>query len=113
MMLVGYVFHPWVKLMKAHGVTPRALADDLTIIATGTGQEKRLKDAYECTFQYLVDIGAKPAPNKCYTFSTSAETRFRLSMQVWKPFQQHIKVVLSARDLGGTSPPKLSSLGER
>jgi hypothetical protein len=101
MMLVGFTFHPWVRLMRAHGVTPRALADDLTIMASGNGHEARLKEAFECTFHYLLDIGAKPAPSKCFTFSTCADTRFRLSMQIWRPMQQHIKVVLSSRDLGG------------
>ena len=40
MMIVGYIFHPWVNLMKEMDVQPRGLADDLTITAIGEDHEK-------------------------------------------------------------------------
>jgi hypothetical protein len=101
MMLTGFSFHPWVALMRSYDVIPRALADDLTIIAIGPGHERRFRDAYDMTFLYLHHLGAKPAPKKCYTYSTSGETRQRLRMHYWQQIQAHVEVVLEARDLGG------------
>ena len=46
MTIVAYLFHPWVKLMRAHGVKPRGLADDLTITAFGANHEKRVRAAF-------------------------------------------------------------------
>ena len=44
---------------------------------------------------------AKPAPKKCFTFSTSPDTRFRLSNHYWQELGAKVEVVLEARDLGG------------
>ena len=101
MMFTGFTFHPWVSLMKSLGVKPRGLADDLTITATGEGHEKRFRQGYEVTMQYLKALGAKPAPKKCFTFSTSPDTRFRLSNHYWQELGAKVEVVLEARDLGG------------
>jgi hypothetical protein len=101
MMLVGFTFHPWVKLMRSLGTRPRALADDLTITAVGANHEARFKEGFVQTMQYLIALAARPAPNKCFTFSTEESTRFRLSMQYWQVVQTKIKVVSDARDLGG------------
>ena len=101
MSIVSYMFHPWVKLMKARGVQPRGFADDLTITATGPRHEQSFRDAYEATFYYLGDLGARPAPKKCFTFNTSADTRFRLGMHHWRAVDTTINVIMNTRDLGG------------
>ena len=101
MMLTSFTFHPWVSQMRSMKVIPRALADDLTIVAIGPNHEKRFKQAYGATMQYLDAIGAKPAPAKCFTFSTSQDTRFGLSRHYWQELQSRVKVALEARDLGG------------
>ena len=101
MTIIAYLFHPWVKLMKAHGAKPRGLADDLTITATGTNHEAIFKNAFDATFYYLKDLGAKPAPKKCFTFSTAADTRFKLQMHCWESLDTSLNVVNDTRDLGG------------
>ena len=82
-------------------VIPRGLADDLTVVAIGPGHERRSRDAYATTISYLFHLGAKPAPNKCFTFSSCAETRFRLSDYYWQGLQAKVRVTTEARDLGG------------
>ena len=101
MMFTGFSFHPWIALMKTLGVRPRGLADDLTITATGPGHEARFKQGYEMTMRYLKALGAKPAPKKCFTFSSSHDTRFRLTQHYWQELGAHVEVMLEARDLGG------------
>jgi hypothetical protein len=101
MMLTGFSFHPWVALMKTLQVTPRGLADDLTITAIGEGHEARFKRGYEATMEYLHRMGAKPAPKKCFTFSTSPATRTKLAHHYWDVLGVQVKVVQEARDLGG------------
>ena len=56
---------------------------------------------YEATMKYLRALGAKPAPKKCFTFSTHHDTRFRLAQHYWQELGAHVEVVLEARDLGG------------
>ena len=46
MMMTSFSFHPWVALMKSMYVILRGLADDLTVVATGPGHERRFRDAY-------------------------------------------------------------------
>ena len=101
MMFIGFSFHPWVALMKTLQVKPRGLADDLTITAIGEGHEARFKKGYEATMVYLHRLGAKPAPKKCFTFSTSPTTRLRLDYHYWDVLGAQVKVVQEARDLGG------------
>ena len=101
MTIIAYTFHPWVALMKARGGKPRGLADDLTITTTGPNHETCFRNAYDATFYYLKDLGAKPAPKKCFTFSTSADTRAKLRMHAWQSLGSSINVVNDTRDLGG------------
>ena len=100
MMMVGFSFHPWVALMKTMGAKPRGLADDLTIVAFGPGHEVRFRDAYSATMHYLRAFGAKPAPSKCLTFSSSAETRAKLAVHYWQVLQSNLAVISDTRDLG-------------
>ena len=101
MMLTGFTFHPWAAKIRAMQAILRGLADDLTIIAIGPGHERRFKLAYGETINFLHTIGAKPAPTKCFTFSSSADTRFRLRNHYWQEFRAKVTVVCEFRDLGG------------
>ena len=83
------------------GSNPWGLADDLTIYAIGERRECRFKRGYKATLAYLELIGAKPAPTKCYTFSSVSTTRFRLSQEYWSEVGSTVKVIQSTRDLGG------------
>jgi hypothetical protein len=87
--------------MKGVNVKPRGLADDLTIAAIWEGHERRFKQGLEATMKYLINLGAKPAPKKCFTFSSGPHTRCRLTNHYWQEIGAKVKVVLAARDLGG------------
>ena len=95
MTLIAFVLHPWAKLIRSMHAIPRELADDLTVYAIGHNHERRFKDGYNATLCYLTLIGAKPAPPKCFAFSTLPNTRFRLSQEVWKHIHTRIKVITS------------------
>jgi len=101
MMLTSFTFHPWVAKMRDMQVSPRGLADDLTVIAIRPNHEERFRRAFEETMRYLHTIGAKPAPNKCFTFSSNTATRVRLAAHHWQQLQAKVKVVREVRDLGG------------
>ena len=100
MMLTSFTFHLWVSQMRAMKVTPRALADDLTVVAFGPNHERRFRDAFAATMQYLKALGAKPAPSKCFTFSSLKDTRTRLEDFYWQDLQAKTKVITDCRDLG-------------
>ena len=100
MMMTSFTFHSWVAMMKPMGVKPRGLADDLTVVAFGLDHELRFKEAFTATMQYLHALGAKPAPNKCFTFSTVAETRLKLEEHYWQALKAKVKVISEVRDLG-------------
>ena len=100
MMMTAFSFHPWIALMKSMGVKPRGLADDLTIVAFGPDHERRFRDAFGATMQYLKALGAKPAPSKCFTFSSLQDTRTRLEDFYWQDLQAKTKVITDCRDLG-------------
>ena len=101
MMLVAFILHPWVAMMKAMSVKPRTLADDLLILAAGPGHEKLFKEAYLATFEYMQLIGARMAPAKCHTLSSNEVTRARLRAYLWQPINAYIPVAVHMRDLGG------------
>ena len=73
----------------------------MTIVSYGVNHEETFRQAYICTLSYLHLIGAKPAPKKCYTFSTLAITRIRLQHYLWEEVNATIPVATSIRDLGG------------
>jgi len=100
MMMTSFTFHPWVIMMKTMGVKPRGLADDLTVVAFGADHELKFKEAFNATMMYLHDLGAKPAPNKCFTFSSVADTRFKLEEHYWQTLHAKVKVVSDVKDLG-------------
>ena len=58
MTLVGFLFHPCARKMRAIDVIPRGLADDLTIYTIGGWHEIRVKNGYKETLDYLELIGA-------------------------------------------------------
>ena len=101
MTFIAFIFHPWTRMMRGMNVIPRCLADDLTVYAIGHNHEARFQASYAETLRYLTFVGAKPAPSKCYTFSTESITRFRLSQELWYDINAYVPVVQAVRDLGG------------
>ncbi len=47
MTLIALLMRPWMGLMREEGVTPRALADDLLMMAEGKGHGERVPRAME------------------------------------------------------------------
>ena len=102
MMLIAFLLHPWARMVRAMRATPRALADDLLVFATGDEHEAIFSRVYEATLDYVKAIGAKVAPTKCYTFSTIAATRAKLRCNVWAGLGRFVPTKCSFRDLGGS-----------
>ena len=101
MMLIAFLLHPWAKMVRAMRATPRALADDLLVFATGADHEAVFMRAYEATLDYIKALGAKVAPGKCFTFSTIAATRAKLGCHLWAGLSRTVPAKCSFRDLGG------------
>ena len=69
MTMIALLMVPWIHLMRELDVDPRALADDLMFTATGEGHRARTIRAMRASKQYFIDIGARVADNKCFTFA--------------------------------------------
>ena len=100
MMIVAIILRAWVVQMKALGVQPRLLADDLQLLSTGTRHLEHFEHAFTKTQEHLEDMGAKIAPQKCYTCSTNTTAREWLRTHRWRRLQRTIPVVNDVRDLG-------------
>ena len=99
MTMVALLLKPWVNLMRAHGIEPRTLTDDLFMYASGKRHGVRMASAMEKSREYFADIGAKVADNKCFVTSTCQGTRQALRHHQWKG-NIKIPVVNNFRDLG-------------
>ncbi len=69
MTMVALLMKPWLSKMHQAKVTPRCLADDLMIVATGHEHQSRYINAMNISREFFHDIGAKIADNKCFSFS--------------------------------------------
>ena len=98
---LAFVLAPWAKQIRALKATPRSLADDLLVIATGPNHEQIVKKAYSTTLSYLHCIRAAISAKKCFTFSTEATTREELRDYFWIHISARIPTATSFRDLGG------------
>ena len=90
---------PWVHQLRTIHCIPRALADDIHIIAQGQFHEERFRAGYEATLRYMQALGLKVSHKKCFLFSTVPETRPKLANHVWITLHKPIPVVLHFRDL--------------
>ena len=100
MMMVSLLLKPWINLMRVANVTPRCLADDLMIIATGHGHQSRTIKGMTLSRAYFQDIGAKVADKKCFCFATDTSTRSFLARYDWDGQGLQIPVINSFRDIG-------------
>ena len=69
MTMVAILMLPWIHLMRSLEVEPRVLADDLMLTAVREEHRMRTVRAMQASRQFFVDIGAKVAANKCFTFA--------------------------------------------
>ena len=75
MMVVAIIMRAWIMQMRSLAVKPRLLADDLQLISTGPRHLHNFEYAFNKTHAHLEDMGARIAPQKCYTCSTSTAAR--------------------------------------
>ena len=100
MAMVALLFKPWLSVMKQAKVTPRCLADDLMLIATGQEHQSRYINAMQLTRTFFTDIGAKIADKKCFSFAGDETTRQFLSKYEWDHEGLQIPTVSNFRDTG-------------
>jgi len=72
MMFIALLMYPWVCMCKELGLKPRVLADDVLLVSVGNEPQDFDQFIIGCdlTQEYILDMGAKAAPKKCFTFST-------------------------------------------
>ncbi len=100
MTMVALLLKPWVSVMHQANVTPRCLADDLLIIATGNHHQSRYINAMNLSRQFFHDIGAKVADKKCFSFAGDTKTREFLANYRWNDHSLQIPTVCNFRDIG-------------
>ena len=81
-------------------VNPRILAGDLQLMCTGSEHFDAFTRAFDATHQHLEDMGARLAPKKSITWSSSAATSKWLTTHRWDKPRRTIKVITDGRDLG-------------
>ena len=96
----AFMLVPWVHQLRTIHCIPRALADDILIIAQGQFHDERFRAGYEATLRYMQALGLKVSHKKCFLFSTVPETRPKLANHVWITLHKPIPVVLHFRDFG-------------
>ena len=101
MLMVAFMFKPWVNMIVSVRVVPRVLADDILVAAHGTFHAQAFDTGFRTTLQYVHDIGAAIAPDKSYLISTNRVTRKSLRLIQWPQLGgETIPVRLHVRDLG-------------
>ena len=101
MLMVAFLFRPWVNMVKTMSATPRILADDILVAAHGPTHFDTFTASFESTLTYIHDIGAAVAPDKSFLLSTNRVTRRSLRQLQWQAIGgAQIPVRLHVRDLG-------------
>ena len=100
MMIIAIMMLAWVNLMRAKGLHPRVLADDIMLLAFGEDHLRRFQSGFNATLGYIADMGGKVAASKSYVFSTHTTARAFLKQHNWPIINAAVKVVSHIRDLG-------------
>ena len=103
MMITSLLLRAWVVQMGEVYVIQRILADDLQLMCTGEGckdQLRNFRDGFDATHKYLEDLGAKLAPKRSITLSSSTIARKWLGMHRWRRPGRTITVITDGKDLG-------------
>ena len=93
MAIAALLMRAWVVEVKAMGVQPKVLADDVLMVAQGRSMLKKYAKALNFTHLYLQDLGAKVAPTKSYNFSSTEAGRKWLKKTWWPYIHTNISVV--------------------
>ena len=100
MVITSLLLRAWVKQMQKHDVTPRILADDLQLMCKGKDHLEKFARGFDKTFQHLEDMGARLAPKKSITWSSSPVARKWLAQHRWTKPGGTIRVITDGKDLG-------------
>ena len=101
MTMLAFLMAPWARHMRHLRAIPRALADDLMVLAIGKFCAHIFKKAFAATFSYLHCLGAKVTAKKCFTFCTSEAIRDDLRHHWWTHVGARIPTIVSILDLEG------------
>jgi hypothetical protein len=100
MTMVALIMIPWIRKMRAMEVSPRVLADDLLLVATGEGHRAKAIAGLVESIKFFEVMGARVATDKCFSFAGDAPTRKLLADHVWDCGDITIPCKSSFRDLG-------------
>ena len=70
---------PWVMLMKSMEAHPRVLADDIMVSISGADSFERFKPVFDATIKHCIDLRARVAPDKSFTFSSDKQVKAALN----------------------------------
>ena len=101
MLHMALIMRPWIVMQQIDGNFPKTLADDILLLTTG--EERRLQrfaKGLDATHTYLLDLGAKIAPDKNLNFCSTSEGRKWLKQTLWEKIDAAIEVVDNFRYLG-------------
>ena len=102
MLFVSLLLRPWLLLVTHLQVQPRALADDLLLVAVGPDSLVRFSVAFQASIHHLLDLGGRVASMKSTIFSNSSDFRHWLSRKKWDGIHSQVPVVTHLRDLGSS-----------
>ena len=100
MMVTALLLRPWIAQMREMGIRPRVLADDLQLVAVGDNHLQDYTQAMDVTHRHLQEMGARVAPKKCISFSSSEVARRWLRDHRWRRLGTTMPVANDGRDLG-------------
>lgn len=101
MQWMALILRPWLEMQIKAGNKPRVLADDILVMTTGEeNMLHRFAAALDATHSYLIDMGAKIAPDKNSNFASTETARKWLKATYWKKLGTAITVVDNFRYLG-------------
>ena len=100
MMFIALVLDPWITQQRIAGNFPKILADDILLVAKGPDMLHKFSGGLADTHQYLVDMGARIAPDKNTNFASTTEAREWLKKTYWRAVGGAIKVEDNFRYLG-------------
>ena len=100
MTVIALLMRTWIEVSREAEIQPRVLADDISFISHGKGCINQIINAMEISRNFLKDMGAKGADNKCFTFAIEVEDRKELDSHIWKDRCSTTPCSNSFRDLG-------------
>lgn len=101
MTFVALLMRPRIIAMRGvRGVKCFILADDVLVLAQGKTMVGAAAEAINKTHEILLDMGAKPAADKSYNFTTFKEGRGWMEQTYWHHLQETIPVMKDFRYLG-------------